>query len=363
MKTNMNEKELALLFLDGFLNLDYKHKRAIINLYEDISLLLTEPQLALDYLYYNVSPSASNTFNSAIKNDFLSVLIKKYQSRDIQVVTEESENYPIKLYQTDFKPICLYALGNVNLLSSDKTFAIVGSRKTLPAICKITENISYQLANNGVVIVTGVANGGDKSAIKGAISTGNVICVLASGCDYIEAEQNRDLIKKVIENGGLIISEYQPEIPPKNYHYPIRNRIIAGLSDGALIVSGNLKSGTRYTVDYSLDYGREVFAFPYGIGDVTGELCNRLIKDGAHLVTEVNDIVETLGYESGSETQIILTDAETEIYNLIKQGVITPDGIAQVTEKKIFEIVPILTTLELKGVIVKNSGSEYTAIK
>lgn len=358
----MNEKELALTFLDGFINLEYKHKRAVINLYDDIENLLTEPDEALFYLKNNVSTAAANTFISALNNGFLNELVKKYSERDIIVITEESEDYPNRLYSLDFRPICLYAKGNVKLLNSKLAFSIVGSRKTNSAYLKVAENFSNQLANSGVTIVSGVANGGDKAAVKGAVTSGNIICVLASGFDFIDSEVNRDLIKNVAER-GLVVTEYAPEIPPKNYHYPIRNRIIAGLSDGTLIVSGNFKSGARHTVDYALDYGKEVLAMPYGIGDVTGELCNSLIKDGARLTSQIEDITEIMGYDVGSVNNIVLNDKEQEIYDLIKQGVNSADLLAIKLNVKINELMPILTVLEIKGVTVKNNRNEYTAIR
>lgn len=358
----MKNNELALIFLDGLLNLDYKHKRAIINLYDDVSQIFTNPDVACYYLKENVSTASANTFVSAIHNNFVAVLVKKYQERGITVITEESEGYPTELYPLSFRPICLYALGNVKLLNSNKKFSIVGSRKTAPHILKLTESIASDLSKNEIVIVTGVANGGDKSAIKGALESGNIICVLASGHDFIKSETNRDIIEKVIAS-GLVISEYPPEVPPKNYHYPIRNRIIAGLSSGTLIVSGTLTSGARHTADYALDYGKDVFAFPYGIGDLTGELCNNLIKDGAHLVVNVKDVSEVMGYALNESKKVRLTKEESEVYNLIIEGVKSPDQLSIKLDKKIYEVVPILTTLELKGVVVKNNSNEYTAIK
>ena len=357
---NLNEK--ALILIDGLLNLDYKHKRAIINLYNDIGEVLDDPDEAVFYLNQAVSNSAGNTFRLAVESNLYENLLNKYRERNIKVITEESKNYPSNLYALDFRPICLYVTGNESLLNNKRTFSIVGSRKTPIDITKITEDFSRELSNNGVTIITGVASGGDKSAIKGALSSGNLILVLASGHDYIKSEQNRDLIEKVIEN-GLVITEYPPEVPPRNYQYPVRNRIIAGLSNGTLIVSGSTVSGTRYTAEYALDYGKEVFAFPYAIRDKSGELCNFLIKNGAHLVTEVNDICEILGYDKITAKKVELNGEELEIYNYIVEGANTPDLIALKLSKKVYEIMPILSILELKKVIVKNSQNVYQIIK
>lgn len=358
----MNAKEQALVFLDGFLNLDYKHKRAIIDLYDDFADLFDNSDEAVYYLQNNVSASAANTFLAALNSDYLERLLEKYDERKVTVITEESDDYPCELYSLPFRPICLYAKGNIGLLKNKNKFAIVGSRKTAAYVLKLTEDFACELSSSGVTIVTGVASGGDKAAIKGAIKNENVICVMASGFDFIKSETNRDIIEKVAD-GGLLISEYPPEVPPKIYYYPIRNRIIAGLSGGVLITSGSVTSGARHTADYALDYGKEIFAFPYSLGDYSGELCNNLIKDGARLTTKIDDVAEVMGYKIDDEQKIELTDDEREVYDCIKNGVNFPSAISISINKKIYEIVPIITTLELKGVIVKNVNNEYTAIK
>ena len=232
----------------------------------------------------------------------------------------------------------------------------------MPNILKITEDYAKRLSESGVVIVTGVAGGGDLSAIKGAISSGNLICVSACGADNLHREFTRDYIKKVIDT-CLLISEYPPRVVAMPYFYPFRNRIIAGLSSGTLVVSGNLKSGTRYTVNYALDYGKEVFAFPYGIGVTSGDLCNQVIKDGAYLVTDLSDITEVLGFEIGKEGEIELSQTETAVLTAIKSGKITVDDIIEEVGIKVYELIPTLTALEIKRLIVKNGAGEYSQTK
>ena len=229
----------------------------------------------------------------------------------------------------------------------------------MPEYNKLTQNFSNELSSFGVVIVTGVADGGDKSAILGAMESGNIISVLAGGFNSIDGERNKDLINKVAKN-GLIISEYPPSVPPLAYHYPIRNRIIAGLSKGVLIVSGTLKSGARHTVDYALSYGKEIFAFPYSLGIPSGELCNKIIKDGAYLTDSVNDICEVCNFTKKEENNLVeLTELEEIVFNEIKNGNIAVDDIIENTNLKVYEVLPILTTLELKGCIIKCSNNEY----
>ena len=357
---NLDEK--AIIFIDGFLNLDYKHKRAIIDLYNSPSEFLVNPNLAVDYLKQSNLDKVASSMVIAINNNYADSLIEKYKNRNIIVVTECSENYPSELINLPINPICLYCLGNIDLLNNKNKFSIVGSRKTLPQYLSLTEEFSLSLSSNGIVIVTGVALGGDLSAIKGAVNNGNLILVLAGGLDYIKSEVNRDYIFKNIKNGGLVISEYPPEVPTLAYHYPVRNRIIAGLSQAALIISGDNKSGTRHTASFALDYGKEVFAFPYTLGAMGGELPNSLIKDGAYLVTTLNDICEVLGYNFNKNKVLEFTQEEKLVLEVIKNGKTLVDDIILDTGLKIFELMPVITSLEIKGAIIKTGGNEFAVV-
>ncbi len=358
----MTNGERAIVYLDGLINLEYKHKRKIIDLYQDIGEIFTNPEIAVQYLTQNASQSYAKTFLNGFKDKIYEKIITNSTSEDITAVTEISEDYPKSLLCLENRPLCLYCKGNTKLLNSKNIFSIVGSRKTLVEYSKLAKDFSYQLSNAGVTIVTGVADGGDKSAILGAIDSGNLILVLAGGFDFVDSERNRDLINKASES-CLVITEYPKNVPQLAFHYPVRNRIIAGLSKGTLICSGSLKSGTKYTADYCLNFGREVFCFPYAINVSSGELCNKLIKDGAYLVDSVDDICLTLGFEVIKQQKISLTNEENAVYLSIKKGNIFIDALLEDCNLKIFELLPILTTLEIKGYIVKGGNSEYNVLK
>ena len=244
-----NSTEKAIIFIDGFINLDYKHKRAIIDLYEDFGDLFDNPKPAFNYLKENLGDNALNILKLSLNEDYLNGLLKKYSERNIEILTEQSNDYPTRLLNLPFNPLCLYCKGNTSLLNSDNIFAIVGSRKTAKVIDSTTQDFASKLVNANVTVVTGIATGADLSAIKGSIDSGKIISVMASGSDFWDLDPNRDYVNKIIEKGGLVISEYSPEVPPRAYFYPIRNRIIAGLGDGLLVASGNSKSGacTRQT--------------------------------------------------------------------------------------------------------------------
>ena len=352
----------ALILLDGFLNFEYKHKVNVINLYQNVGEIFENPTPAINYLDSTDCGLTSSALITAIKNNYIISLIEEYNKNDVKVITIYDSEYPKRLKDLPFNPLCLYAKGNLALLNAKNTLSIVGSRKTLSEYAKMTMNLASSFAKSGVVIVTGVASGGDACAINGAIDSGNLICVLASGFNYIDLEINRDLINSVITK-GLIISEYPPEVAPRNFRYPIRNRIIAGLGDGTLIVSGNQISGTRHTASYSLEYGKDVFCFPYSPNYEGGKLCNALIKDGAILTTCEQDIIEVLRFESIVNNKIELTTNEELVFNAIKDGVTKVDDLCCQLNIKIFVLMPIISSLEIKGVITKGTASEYLPIK
>ncbi len=357
----MTDYYKSLVILDGCFDIDYKYKRSAIGLVEESVSLNEFAKITYSYLKTAVEDLDKN-YELYFKDKTFDKLIKEYDKKKVKVIPECDDDYPIELYSLADKPLCLYCQGNVELLKAKNKFSIVGSRKTLPSVLKITEDFASTLSSSGVVIVTGVAGGGDLSAIKGAMKSKNLICVSACGTDNLYREYTRDYIKKVIEN-GLLISEYPPKVIAMPYYYPFRNRLIAGLSQGTLIVSGNLKSGTRYTVNYALDYGKEVFAFPYGIGISSGELCNQIIKDGAYLVTEIKDITEVLGYECETTREYSLSQNETVVLTQVKSGKITVDELLYETGLKVYELIPTLTSLEIKNLIAKNGSGEYQAVK
>lgn len=352
----------CLIILDGYFEIDYRIKRKVIDEIDSVlsfdDFVDKSTKLFSDYIKDFDDKKYKKYFNEKSYQK----LIDSYKKLKVEVITENSTNYPTRLLSIQDRPVCLYYTGNIELLSNKHVLSIVGSRKTLPSVLKITEEYSNKLSKSGVTIVTGVAGGGDLSAIKGAIDSNNLVVVIACGMDFIHKEYNRDYIER-IKTSGLVIGEYPPGVIAMPHHYPIRNRIIAGLSDGTLIVSGDYKSGTRYTFNYALDYGREVFSFPYSLGIPSGELCNQIIKDGGYLVTSVIDISEVLGVEIGKDSEIELSQNEKLVISAIKAGKTLVDDILAHTGLKIFEVMPSLTSLEIKNILVKNGASEYLLIK
>ncbi|HBK01510.1 MAG TPA: DNA-protecting protein DprA, partial [Clostridiales bacterium] len=280
MDYSLSEK--AIFLLDSLEGLEYKHKAAILERAGKPENLFDMRIRGGDALTGIMDEAKIKTVFAAFDEDYAEYTLEKYEEAGTVVITRGSENYPESLENISAPPLCLYCNGDVTLLKS-KCFAIVGSRKCPPYATALIKEHAEVLAKNGVTVVTGSAGGADKAAIEGSLAGGGkVISVLAGGIKHIYPEYNKNLIKEVSEK-GLVVSEHNPFVAPKPWMFPVRNRIIAGLAEGVLIAAGERQSGARHTATFALEYGKEVFAYPYSIGISSGELNNELIKDGASL--------------------------------------------------------------------------------
>ena len=211
----------------------------------------------------------------------------------IEEISIESKDYPKQLKEIYEPPLKLYILGNKELLK-DKGIAIVGARKATEYGRKVAEQISKQLSECGINVISGLALGIDTYAHLGTLQEnciGKTIAVLGSGLDKIYPKENINLAKQIIKSGGCIISEYPIGTKPEKLHFPQRNRIISGLSQGVLVVEARERSGALITADFALEQGRDVFAVPGDINKENSKGTNDLIKQGARIVTSYMDII------------------------------------------------------------------------
>ena len=207
-------------------------------------------------------------------------------------INNSSRFYPYKLKNISCPPKELYCLGNLNLLNC-KSIAIIGSRNYSNYGKRAAKEFSYNLAKEGICIISGMARGIDSFAHEAAVNAkGKTIAVLGSGLDVIYPKENKTLYEDIIRNNGLIISEFPLGTPPIKQNFPARNRIISGLSDGVLVIEARKNSGTNITVDFALEQGRDVFVIPGNIYSKTCDGTNFLIKEGAIPVTDYKDIIE-----------------------------------------------------------------------
>jgi len=210
----------------------------------------------------------------------------------INIVTYQDEYYPAKLINIYDRPPFLYVQGS--LIKDDINIAIVGSRIASTYGKYTTEKISRELAGKGLTIVSGLARGIDSAAHRGALfAGGRTIAVLGSGLDVVYPPENKKLFADIIQTGA-VISEFPPGTPPRSANFPSRNRIISGISYGVLVVEAGEKSGSLITARLALEQGREVFAVPGSIDASNSRGTNKLIKQGAKLIENADDIVEEI---------------------------------------------------------------------
>ncbi len=348
------KEELSLIWLDSFDGLEYKHKEIIFDFIKSEERITDGLYVAKDYIVKNVGENEFNTMVYSANQTYLNYVIDELNRKGIEVITFLSKEYPEALNQMEIKPLLLYAKGNVKLLTGE-VFGIVGSRKSLPLSLSLAGEYVKALSGN-FAFVTGIAEGVDTAVIKSALQEkAKIISVIAGGFDNIYPSVNKDLFEKVAEN-GLVISEYPPKVSPKPYYFPIRNRIIAGLSKGVLIVSASKKSGTLYTATYAGEFGKDLFAIPYSVGIKSGEGCNELIKNGAILTDNPQDVLDFYGIEK-TKVNLDLTSTEREILKTLSEnGQMHIEKLSSVLNKRTFEIMPTLSNLEIKGLIAKGGN-------
>jgi DNA processing protein len=212
----------------------------------------------------------------------------------IKKTRETDKNFPHFLKNIPNSPKELYFLGSL-LKKDDIPIAIVGTRKATKKGLEITKNISFNLSKRGFTIVSGLAKGIDTVAHKSALKAGGkTIAVLANGLDTIYPKENKKLAKEIILQGGGIISEYPEKTELKPYRFLERNRIVSGISIAVLIIEAPIRSGTLSTANHGLKQGKEIFVIPGSVDNINYQGSHKLIRDGARLVTNYEDIIEDL---------------------------------------------------------------------
>ncbi|MFH1226351.1 MAG: DNA-processing protein DprA [Planctomycetota bacterium] len=227
---------------------------------------------------------------------------------NIKIISCEDENYPENLKNIFDYPLVLYVKGDIKNVLSKEGFAIamVGSRRATLYGEAQASRLSYVLAGYGFCIVSGLARGIDAAAHNGCLKCkgGYTVAVLGNGLSRIYPPEHKKLAERIIESGGALISELPIQTPPLSQNFPARNRIISGLSLGVVVVEAPLKSGALITADLALDQGREVFAIPGKIDNPFSHGCHKLLKQGAKLVENAEDILEELPLMSYSRSPV-----------------------------------------------------------
>lgn len=279
---------------------------------------------------------------------------------EYKIITPRSKYYPKRLLEIKDYPTKLYVLGNIDLLNKN-SIAVVGARDCNEYGIQQTKRFSSYLAQNDLCIVSGLARGVDSYAhLHSMDKMGKTIAVIASGFNNIYPKENEKLFEKIIENGGLIISEWEPDVKVNMQRFPRRNRIISGISMGTIVIQSRYRSGSNITANYAFKQRREVFCIPGNIDDPRSAGTNRLIKNGASIVLSPFDVLEDLEYDGlilSTNTKISPEFKDT--YECVGSIPITAEEIARIINKNIRDVNEELLMLEMDGFIKETGIGKY----
>jgi DNA processing protein len=303
-------------------------------------------------------------------------------SKVIRKISVDDAGYPRNLKDLKRPPKALYVNGSLKEEDANAV-GIVGSRRATPYGLEMAERLAFDIASRGITVVSGMARGIDSAAHRGALKArGRTIAVMGSGHGHVYPPENKELYAKISESGA-VVTEFEDSMEPLAQNFPIRNRVISGLSLGLVVVEAARNSGALITADYALEQGREVFAVPGRISSATSSGTNELIKDGAKLVQTADDILEELrlsdtGEVSGDVRDIIegkiskktrayiynsLTDNERKVYKLLSEEPVYIDDIAKGSGLDPANLSKALLSLELKRLIKAMPGKNFVRVE
>ncbi|GIP33054.1 DNA processing protein DprA [Paenibacillus sp. J2TS4] len=324
-----------------------------------------------DWVRTGVREDRAQIIRNGLTPDRIQSRLEFYDKTQVQIVTIYDETYPYRLRHISRPPWVLYTKGDLKLLDANP-FAIVGTRTPTAYGRKAASELALRLSEAGFCIVSGLARGIDSSAHLGALQgRAKTIAVLGTSIDKIYPPENRTLYRQ-IEEQGLLISEFSPGTVSHPGLFPLRNRIIAGISLGTLVVEAAGKSGSLITADQALNESRDLFAVPGPISSPKSSGTNLLIQNGAKLVTCAEDIIEEYkgrithqtytGSPSEDKDEPDLTEEEREILDFISFEPTTIDYLLEQTQTNFGHLHTILLSLSMKKKIAQRAGSAYVLL-
>lgn len=305
--------------------------------------------------------------------DYVKQSYNRLTEKSIIFTHMNSISYPEKLRDIPDYPHSLYMRGKhaelAETIFSRPSVAVIGSRNCSKYGYETAYKLGYQLAANNIVVVSGMARGVDSAAQKGCVDAGGVsVAVLGCGVDICYPKENINLFTN-IQNKGIIISEYPIGTPPRSGLFPERNRIISGLSDVIIVIEAGEKSGTFITVDMALEQGKEVYAVPGRITDERSRGCNNLIKQGAMMFSDIDEVIEFLTGMYGvkflkannteSDDNDSLEEDEKRIYSVIDMLPKHIEDIAKESQTDIKTAMRIIGNLEYHNLIIHTDNNHY----
>ena len=357
------EHWLTLTLADG---VGSKTMQALLNHYGSPYAAVKAPMSDLRRF---VPEKAANDIINGTNAAAISATIKWQQEEGNSIITLADSHYPQMLLEIADPPALLYARGDVALLSLPAV-AVVGSRNASAAGIRNTEIFARALAAAGCCIVSGLAQGVDTAAHRGALVAGATIAVIGTGADIVYPRENRSLAQQV-NNQGLMLSEFALGTKPLAGNFPRRNRIISGLARACLVVEATLKSGSLITAKLAAEYGRDVFAVPGSINSPLHRGCHQLIRQGAKLAENVKDILDDLNIDIPQQSDAARYEesrtagaqtADSSVLTYINYQPTSIDDIAMRSGTSAEALLPALLELEIVGKIVATAGGGYQRV-
>ena len=361
-----SKKTLAWLTLHSIAGLGNIAAKHLLSRFEDATNILTadlKDLMSVDGVRRDVAERIVHREFAADPEQ----VAKKLEGYGVSIVPYPDSQYPQILREIHDPPMLLYVKGNA--IPSNLTFvAVVGSRNPTPYGLKAAERVAQGLARRGLGVVSGMARGIDSAAHWGCLGgRGKTVGVLGTGIDIPYPKSNQRLLGKILGQGA-VISEFPFGTPPEPKNFPIRNRIISGLSKGVVVVEATMNSGSLITASLALEQGREVFAVPGSINSFKSTGCHFLIKQGAKLIEHPDDILDELGLNYPHATKIDtftrepsppLEERERSVYDLIGDDPLHIDEIARLVQFRPAETASILMRMELKGAVRQLPGKRF----
>ena len=305
--------------------------------------------------------------------DAVDEIISQTEKNGSRIITITDPEYPQLLKQIYDPPVLFWMKGNPEALSKPG-LGVIGTRNASTYGKKTAEKLSKELGEQGLCIFSGLAYGIDIIAHKAALEVGApTVAVLGSGIDNLYPRKHADIANQIVKAGGAVITEFPLGTNPDAGNFPVRNRIVSGLSLGVLVVESGIQGGSMITAELALDQNREVFAVPHNIENPSGTGCNYLIKNGmAKLVQSVEDILVELPVETGEQrTSKIeqrtlkgwreeeLDDLGKKICELLEEGELQIDAISDALKLHTSQLLVALLQLEMKELVTQKAGKVF----
>ena len=311
-----------------------------------------------------VSADLADAISAGPDHELIAPTLTWLSQSNNHVITLADEAYPQTLLEIPDPPPLLYAKGNLQWLNA-RCVAVVGSRNATPQGEKNAEDFSAALSNQGFCVVSGLALGIDGAAHRGGLKgKGSTIAVVGTGLDIVYPARHRELAHQIVEH-GLILSEFGIGTPSRAQNFPRRNRIISGLAVGCLVVEANVQSGSLITARLAAEQGREVFAIPGSIHSPLSKGCHQLIKQGAKLVDNIQDIVDELVGATPSPPLSTSSAAQPDghpVLDCMGFEAISIEALIERTGLTSDSLSAMLLMLELENKIASLPGGRYQRI-